>query len=130
MTAAAAAAAQWRVLEGSLGGNKVTLRLLNLTVLNEKAFAYLAEVAQEEALPMILALNECHLRGLDLNKVRRQIKVLGWRCFVTPACDKHWGPHPSECRLALGAGTLASDLEHAKSFVTLEEKCYYATLCW
>ena len=79
----------------------VTLRLLNLTVLNEKALAYLAEVAQEEAPPMILALNECHLRGLDLNKVRRQIKVLGWRCFVTPACDKHWGPHSSEYRLAL-----------------------------
>ena len=65
---------------------------------------------------MILALNECHLRGPDLNKTRRQIKTLGWRCFVTPACDKHWGPHSSECRLALGAGSLASDLQHAKRF--------------
>ena len=100
----------------SRGGNKVTLRLLNLTVLNEKALAYLAETTQEDAPPMILALNECHLRGPDLNKTRRQIKALGWRCFVTPACDKHWGPHSSEYRLSLGANSFASDLQHAIKF--------------
>ncbi len=64
---------------------------------------------------MILALNECHLRGPDLNKIRRQVKALGWRCFVTPACDKHWGPHSSEYRSAMGT-SFASDSQSARKF--------------
>ena len=80
--------------------------------------------------PMILALNECHLRGIDLNKVRRQNKGFGWRCFVTTACDKHWGPHSSEYRLALGAGPLASHLEPPKNHNSGGEMLLYATLCW
>ena len=33
---------------------------------------------------------------------------------MTPACDKHWGPHSSEYRLSLGTNSLASDLQYAR----------------
>ena len=86
----------WFQGEGRSGGDLVTIRLQNVTLLNHKAFAYIADLAQQEEPPQVCVLLECHLRGVELNKARRQIKTLGWRSFATPALPGHPQHVPDE----------------------------------
>ena len=65
--------------------SSITIHLVNVTVCNAKALAYFAELALREDKPNIVAVTECHLRGMFLNKVRRQLKTIGWKTFATPA---------------------------------------------
>ena len=71
----------------------ITFRLANITLLNDKALDYIASLSEEPEKPQVLVLLEAHLRGAALNKVRRQIKALGWKTFVTPAVltQEAWG---------------------------------------
>ena len=73
--------------DSSKGNNTaITIQLVNVTVCNQKALAYFAELALRDDKPNIVAVTECHLRGSFLNKVRRQLKTIGWKTFATPAC--------------------------------------------
>ena len=67
--------------------------MANVTLLNDKALDYVAEVALSFAPPHVIGLLECHLKGTHLNKVRRQLKSMGWKTFVTPAVvtQEAWG---------------------------------------
>ena len=76
-----------RPLQDSSWGNStcITIQLINVTVCNQKALAYLGELALRDDMPHIVAVTESHLQGIHLNKVRRQLKAIGWKSFVTPA---------------------------------------------
>ena len=63
----------------------ISIQLVNVTVCNQKAVAYFAELAQREDQPNIVAVTESHLQGMYLNKVRRQLRTIGWKAFATPA---------------------------------------------
>ena len=63
----------------------ISIQLVNVTVCNQKALAYFAELAQREDQPNIVAVTESHLQGMYLNKVRRQLRTIGWKSFATPA---------------------------------------------
>ena len=64
----APAALQRSLEEGRSEGDHVTIRLQNITLMNQKAFAYLADQTQQEETPQACVLLECHLRGVELNK--------------------------------------------------------------
>ena len=74
-------------LLGSSRGNmaSISIQLVNVTVCNDKALAYFAELALREDQPNVVAVTESHLQGFHLNKVRRQLRTIGWKTFVTPA---------------------------------------------
>ena len=63
----------------------ISIQLVNVTVCNQKALAYLAELALRDDKPNIVAVTESHLKGTYLIKVRRQLRTIGWKSFVTPA---------------------------------------------
>ena len=63
----------------------ICIQLVNVTVCNQKALAYFAELALRDDQPNIVAVTESHLQGMYLNKVRRQLRTIGWKSFVTPA---------------------------------------------
>ena len=56
-----------------------------MTACNQKALTYLAELALRDDQPNIVAVTESHLLGCHLNKVRRQLRTIGWKSFATPA---------------------------------------------
>ena len=74
-------------LQDSSKGNSscISIQLVNVTVCNQKALAYFAELALRDDMPNIVAVTESHLQGIHLNKVRRQLRTIGWKSFVTPA---------------------------------------------
>ena len=73
-------------LDSSKGNSsRISIQLVNVTVCNQKALAYFAELALRDDKPNIIAVTESHLKGTYLNKVRRQLRTIGWKSFVTPA---------------------------------------------
>ena len=74
-------------LLGSSWGSmaSISIQLINVTVCNDKALAYFAELALRDDQPHVVAVTESHLQGFHLNKVRRQLRTIGWKSFVTPA---------------------------------------------
>ena len=74
-------------LLGSSRGSmaSISIQLINVTACNDKALAYFAELALRDDQPNVVAVTESHLQGFHLNKVRRQLRTIGWKSFVTPA---------------------------------------------
>ncbi len=71
------------------------LRLHNLIVFGQKAWAYLDEMADEDK-PDAIAVVETHLMGVQLNRARRRATTLGWHFFATPAVATSHGTAPAQ----------------------------------
>ena len=65
-------------------GNHFRMLHFNITLLNAKATAFLAEMPAEER-PEAIGFLKCHPRGAALNRMRRVVQKIGWRMFCTPA---------------------------------------------
>ena len=59
----------------------------NVTMLNQKAISYFAEMEPDER-PALVSVVETHLSGAALNRARRVLQKIGWRSFTTPAMQK------------------------------------------
>ena len=68
-------------------GNHFRMLHFNVTLLNDKATTFLAEL-DDSLKPDAIGFLETHLRGPDLNRMRRVTRKIGWRIFSTPAILK------------------------------------------